>query len=259
MNSKFKLTACAPGASLGLMKQPPTAGKTGGRARAKADPIRHVNLDDKVYGRVKDMIASGDLEPGSRIVQEDLASGLGVSRTPLVNALKRLAQEGLLEWVPRRGIYVRSLDHRELVWLFELRERLEPMAAELAAASITREEALRMREQWTAMAGMADTPESVRLFIDRDRRFHWRLVELAANPYLSAAMAPVSMLAAAYLHGTPRPWDDTVPDHLAVIDALLRGDPKASGAAMRRHIAQSLRALRRESPQAGAPAETARR
>ena len=239
------------------MKKPTSAGKN--RTQAQTDPIRHVNLDDKVYGRVKDMIASGDLEPGSRIVQEDLASGLGVSRTPLVNALKRLAQEGLLQWIPRRGIYVRSLDHEELVWLFELRERLEPLAAELAAARITREEALRLREQWAAMAGLADTPESVRLFIDQDRRFHWRLVELAGNPYLSAAMAPVNMRAAAYLHGTPRPWEETVPDHLAVIEALLRGDPEASGAAMRRHISQSLQALRRETSLAGAPTETARR
>jgi len=56
-------------------------------------PIEHENLDDKVYARVRDMIVSGRYEPGSRIVQEDLAGELGVSRTPLVNALKRLAQD----------------------------------------------------------------------------------------------------------------------------------------------------------------------
>ncbi|WP_243357893.1 GntR family transcriptional regulator [Fundidesulfovibrio terrae] len=229
-----------------------TSETASGSAGARLSPIRHVNLDDKVYARVKDMIASGDLEPGSRIVQEDLAANLGVSRTPLVNALKRLAQEGLLEWVPRRGIYVRQLGLQELVWLFELRERLEPLAAELAAARIEPGEAREMRRQWAAMADMPDTPESHRTFVDLDRRFHWRLAELAANPYLSAAMAPVNMMAAAYLHGAPRPWEDTVPDHLAVIDALERGDAAACGEAMRAHIAQSLEALRGESQ--GAPA-----
>ena len=210
-------------------------------------PIKHQNLDEMVYARVKDMLASGELEPGQRIVQENMALGLAVSRTPLVNALKRLAQEGLLEWVPRRGIYVRALGLSELVQLFEVRERLEPLAAELAATRICAREADEMQDLWHGMRGLPDTPESRKLFIDKDRSFHWRLAELAANPYLITAMAPVNMLAAAYLYGTPRPWEDTVPDHLAVIDGLRRGDPKSSGQAMRRHISQSLEALRLEA------------
>jgi DNA-binding GntR family transcriptional regulator len=225
------------------------------RLAALPRPIKHQNLDEMVYARVKDMLASGELEPGQRIVQEDMAAGLEVSRTPLVNALKRLAQEGLLEWVPRRGIYVRALGLAELVHLFELRERLEPLAAELAAVRISAKEADEMRELWLGMLGLPDTPESRKLFVDRDRNFHWRLAELSANPYLQSAMAPVNMLAAAYLHGTPRPWEDTVPDHLAVIDGLRRRDPEATGQAMRRHIVQSLDALRRE---AAAQPETAR-
>ncbi|MFZ5426595.1 MAG: GntR family transcriptional regulator [Thermodesulfobacteriota bacterium] len=147
-------------------------------------PIEHENLDDKVYARVRGMIVSGRYEPGSRIVQEDLAGELGVSRTPLVNALKRLAQDGLLEWTPRRGIHVRALEPGELVHLFVLRERLEPLAAELAARNITRAEALEMEEEWASMAGLPDTPESHRLFVDRDRRFHWRLAELAGQECL---------------------------------------------------------------------------
>lgn len=225
------------------------------RLAALPRPISHQNLDEMVYARVKDMLASGELEPGQRIVQEDMALGLAVSRTPLVNALKRLAQEGLLEWVPRRGIYVRTLGLTELVQLFEVRERLEPLAAELAATRICAREAGEMHDIWQGMRGLPDTPDAHKLFIDRDRNFHWRLVELSANPYLTTAMAPVNMLAAAYLHGTPRPWEDTVPDHLAVIEGLRRRDPKASGQAMRRHIAQSLEALRRE---AAAQPETAR-
>jgi len=210
-------------------------------------PIEHENLDDKVYGRVRDMIVSGLYEPGSRIVQEDLASELGVSRTPLVNALKRLAQDGLLEWVPRRGIYVRKLEPEELVHLFVLRERLEPLAAELAALNIDPAEAREMEAEWSSMAGLPDTPESHLLFVDRDRRFHWRLAELSGNPYLRAALSPVNMLASAYLHGTPRPWDETVPDHLSIIEGLKARDAKACGEAMRKHIAQSLEALRSEA------------
>lgn len=218
------------------------------------DPIDHVNLDDKVYARVRSMLASGRLEPGSRIVQEDLAAMLGVSRTPLVNALKRLAQEGLLTWVPRRGIFVRSLDAAELARLFEVRACLEPLAAELAARAITRQEALDMERTWTSMAELPDTPESHGLFVERDRAFHWRLAELSGNSYLMAALAPVNALASAYLHGAPRPWEDTVPDHLSIIEGLRNGDPTASAQAMRHHISLTLDALRIEA--AGQPAST---
>ncbi|WP_144284174.1 GntR family transcriptional regulator [Megalodesulfovibrio gigas] len=210
-------------------------------------PIQHENLDDKVCLRIRDMIARGTLTPGQRIIQEELAAQLAISRTPLISALKRLTQEGLLEWVPRRGIYVRSLDPEELVHLYELRERLEPLAAELAAVRIGADEARAMRIQWRGMADIADTPASHALFIDHDRRFHWRLAELAGNPYLRAALAPVNMMASLYLQGNPRPWDDTIPDHLSIIDALECGDAAACGEAMRRHIMKSLDALRREA------------
>ena len=76
--------------------------------------IEHENLDDKIYARLKRMIADGQLAPGQRILQEKLARGMGVSRTPLVNALKRLAQERLVEWVSRRGIYVKQFSLKEM-------------------------------------------------------------------------------------------------------------------------------------------------
>lgn len=215
--------------------------------------IRHENLDEKVYERIRAMIADGVLAPGQRVAQETLATCLGVSRTPLVNALKRLAQDGLLRAIPRRGFRVRELSTQELVQLFELRERLEPLAAELAALRISPDEAERMADEWRGMASLPDTPEAHQAYIERDRAFHRRLAELSGNPFLRAAMDPVSMLAAAYLHGTPRPWEDTVPDHLAVIDGLRRGDPAASGAAMRNHIAPSLAVLRQALAEAETP------
>lgn len=217
------------------------------QARENHIPIQHENLDDKVCLRIRDMIARGILVPGQRIIQEELAARLAVSRTPLISGLKRLAQEGLLEWIPRRGIYVRVLSPEELVHLYEVRERLEPLAAERAAVRIDKDEAQSMRAQWLAMVGMEDTPDAQALFIDQDRQFHWRIAELAGNSYLQAALAPVNMLASLYLQGNPRPWDDTIPDHLAIIDALERGDAAASGEAMRRHISGSLEALRSEA------------
>ena len=80
--------------------------------------IEHDNLDDKIYQRLKAMITESQLEPGQRILQEQLARDMGVSRTPLVNALKRLTQEGHLEWLPRRAIYVKRFTPREVAQIF---------------------------------------------------------------------------------------------------------------------------------------------
>src|SRR3989304_3577192 len=94
------------------------------------------NLDDKIYARLKALIAERRMLPGERILQDRLARQMGVSRTPLVNALKRLAQERLVEWVSRRGIYVRRFTKREMARLFEVREALEGLSARLAAPRI---------------------------------------------------------------------------------------------------------------------------
>src|SRR5512144_2622611 len=89
-------------------------------------PIHHDNPEAKIYDLLKPTITDRVLQPGERFLLSRLSRELGVSRTPLVNALKRLAQEQLVEWVSRRGIYVKRFTMREMAQLFEVREGLEP-------------------------------------------------------------------------------------------------------------------------------------
>ncbi len=98
----------------------------------------HRNLDAKVYDRLKAMILEGKLVPGDKVFQDRLAQEMGVSRTPLVNALKVLEQEKLIKAIPRRGFFVRQFTKEEMIYIFELREVLEGLAARRAAALITR-------------------------------------------------------------------------------------------------------------------------
>jgi DNA-binding GntR family transcriptional regulator len=97
----------------------------------------HENLDHQVYLIVRQMITDRKLVPGEKIPQERLAKELGISRTPLVNALKFLEKEKLVEAKPRRGFFVRAFTRDEAVSIFELREVLEGLAARRAAASLT--------------------------------------------------------------------------------------------------------------------------
>jgi len=214
------------------------------RQDRKPSPLRieHENLDDKIYNRLKQMIAEGELSPGQRILQEKLARDMGVSRTPLVNALKRLAQERLVEWVSQRGIYVKRFSMREMAQLFEVREGLEPIAARLAATRIAPAE---VKEFKSMFGGFSKTPSAaeVRRYLKCDRWFHWRLVELTENPHLAAAMESVNMMISAHQVGVPRSLAESLPEHQAILAALGRRDPEASEAAMRVHIRRSVERL----------------
>jgi DNA-binding GntR family transcriptional regulator len=108
-----------------------------GRKNVKKLGTDHVNLDQKVYGQLKAMILDQTLKSGSKIFQEKLAEDLGISRTPLVNALKKLEQEHLITAIPRKGFYVREFSKEEMVYIFELREVLEGLAARRAALRVS--------------------------------------------------------------------------------------------------------------------------
>jgi DNA-binding GntR family transcriptional regulator len=204
--------------------------------------IEHENLDDKIYARLKRMVAEGELSPGQRILQERLARDMGVSRTPLVNALKRLAQERLVEWVSRRGIYVKRFSMREMAQLFEVREGLEPIAARLAATRIAPAEVRKFKQMFDGFSKRPSAAE-VQRYLKCDRQFHWRLVELTENPHLAAAMESVNMMISAYQVGVPRSLAESLPEHQAILEALRRRDPAASEAAMRVHIRRSVERL----------------
>ncbi|MGH7312158.1 MAG: GntR family transcriptional regulator [Candidatus Rokuibacteriota bacterium] len=221
-------------------------GPTPGRERGPGVPIQHENLDDKIYAQLKGLLATRQLPPGQRIVPERLAQQMGVSRTPLLAALKRLAQERLVEWVSRRGIYIRRCTKREMARLFELREVLEGLAARLAATRVTAEEVGRLVGLFQGL-DVSPTAAAVRRYIERDRHFHGRLVELAGSPPLAQAMDTVNMLVFAYQDGLVRPAAETVREHWPILDALGRRDPDGAEAAMRHHIRRSTERLAAEA------------
>jgi len=209
-------------------------------------PIEHASLDDKIYTRLKAMVLARQLRPGQRILQERLARALGVSRTPLVNALKRLAQERVVEWVSRRGIYVKRFTKREMARLFEVREALEALTARLAASRIPRAEVDRLAASLRSL-DVRPTPAAIRRYVAWDRDFHWRLVEVAGNEHLRAALESVNMMFFVYQDGLVRPAAETAPEHRAILEALRRRDPEASETAMRLHIRRSVERLEVEA------------
>ena len=209
----------------------------------------HENLDQKVYTILKDMIIERKLLPGHKIPQDKLARDLGISRTPLISALKFLEQEKLVESIPRRGFFVRLFSKEEMVYIFELREVLEGLAARRAAVRITDSQIFELDscfQQFAKQKNISDYKGYAR----EDRRFHNFVIDVGAKEFLKSILLTTNIISFSYqvLHseGLVRPPNETVKEHLAVIEAIKARDSEAAEDLMRQHFKKSLTYLKRE-------------
>jgi DNA-binding GntR family transcriptional regulator len=214
-----------------------------------ADPARRLSvlppdagaarsLSDEAYYRLRDLIVSLELQPGSIVNERDLMERLGLGRTPVREALRALAQERLVDVYPRRGIFVSSVNARDLASLSEVRSVLESEAAALAAARATpaeRAEIAALLADLEAIAGERDE----RRLIDLDQRIHRHVYRCAHNAHLAATLNEYYVL-------TLRIWflaldrvarlDDAVQEHRDLLEAVRDGDAARAAETMRRHV-----------------------
>jgi DNA-binding GntR family transcriptional regulator len=209
----------------------------------------HENLDQKAYSILKDMIIERKLLPGEKIPQEKLARNLGISRTPLISALKFLEHEKLVEAVPRRGFFVRLFSKEEMVYIFELREVLEGLAARRAASKITDSQIIKLNNFFRDFVKQTDISD-VKGYAREDRRFHNFIIDVGAKEFLKSILLTTNIISFSYqvLHseGLVRPPNETIQEHLAVIEAIKEKNSEAAENLMRRHFNKSLAYLRRE-------------
>jgi len=210
---------------------------------------QHENLDQKVYSILKDMIMERKLLPGQKIPQEKLARDLGISRTPLIGALKFLEQDKLVESVPRRGFFVRLFSKEEMVYIFELREVLEGLAARRAAAKVTDSQIIELNSFFNHFAKQENI-SNVKEYAREDRRFHSFVIDVGAKEFLKSILQTTNIISFSYqvLHteGLVRPPNETIQEHLAVIEAIKERNSVAAEELMRQHFKKSLAYLKRE-------------
>lgn len=188
--------------------------------------------------RVRDAILSGALQPGQKVVEEQLCADLGISRAPLREALRLLAQQGLVERVPRRGSRVAEWSSTDILQLFALRHVLECHAIETALPLPDPDLGLQpAREALDAMRSATDD-------LDRDdahRLFHAAVVGLARNRQLDIALAPILLklqlpmamnIRTEAQQSHPR---DGIERHQAILTALETNDQSVVIAALREH------------------------
>jgi DNA-binding GntR family transcriptional regulator len=208
----------------------------------EADEAR--SLADRAYYRIRELIVSLELPPGSPVEERGLMASLDIGRTPVREALRQLARENLVEVHPRRGMFVSSVEVGDLAALSEVRARLESFAAGLAAERRTAEDLVETEQ---LLGELERSPGEGRALIDLDQRLHRHVYRCAHNPFLETTLDGYYVL-------TLRIWfmaldrvarlDDAVHEHRALLEAIRDGDATAAADAMRRHIVGFEQAIR---------------
>lgn len=214
------------------------------------------SLAQKAYEHIQEGIFSGRLRPGAVISEAALAKELGISRTPVGEAVRQLAREGLVDQVPRFGTIVKSLDRRELVELYEMREALESYAAARAAETITLPTLMRLQhfcdvmervgEELTAADAKLDEA-GLRRFLAADMAFHMLIIEAAGNRRIMDVVKNMRTLSRIFRMRRSSHDLAVVQKahrfHRLILDALRDRDPDGA----RRHMAEHITASKKET------------
>ena len=199
--------------------------------------IYHSTLIKPIYDKVKSMILNNELKPGQKIIQEKIASELGVSRTPLNKALQMLEFEMLLESIPRKGIYVKKISLDEMLDVFDCREGIEAVAARLVTLKNDPSIALKLKKIFEPFIGEKEIRPAP--YRSADMKFHIELINLADNQYLSRIYFFDNLSSRIIQMGLVRPPEETLNEHLNIIEAIRKSDPELAAREALMHIRKS--------------------
>lgn len=198
--------------------------------------VENVDLTEQAYIAVRDLILSQELKPNQKLYQEKLAERLGISRTPLLSAFAKLEREMLLVYVQRRGYFVRSVTPEELISIYEIRLRLEPLGASEAALACD-ESKIKILAQQSQALGKLSPEALLEQFPKYDYEFHSVIMQMSGNEFLTKMISSFNLIVLGNITGMYRNLQGSIKDHALILEAIQQGDAKAAETAMFNHIA----------------------
>jgi DNA-binding GntR family transcriptional regulator len=218
---------------------------------------RSLTSAERTLAALRELILDGDLRPGARLGEVELADRLGVSRTPVREALSRLAAEGLVDIAPNRGARVTTWTVAELEGVFDLRASLEPQLTGFAVPRATPDDVAALDELARQMleVGSPGPRQDLDALVPLNRAFHDRLVALADHPALAAALAaaihPPIVLRNFHTYDEAS-LRRSLAHHAEIVAAVRAGDAEWARAVMTAHISNAravmVRAAREQAP-----------
>lgn len=217
--------------------------------------IARRSLATELTGRLRDMIVEGTLKAGDKISEPDLCDLFGVSRTPLREALKVLAAEGLVDLTPNRGARVARIAPEAVEELFPIMGMLEALAGELACARMTADDLARLESLHAEMVGHWRRGEWVP-YSRLNRQIHEEIFRIAGNTSLAQLYQTLMVRIHAVrfvARKTPERWAEAIEDHERMMAALRARDGAALSALMREHLRHKADVVHEALRQLGAP------
>ncbi len=202
------------------------------------DLQNHRPLREIVYEELKRQIMIGEIPPGTRMMEVELADDMGVSRTPIREAIRKLEKEGLVSIEPRRGAYASDISIKDMVDVLEVREFLEGMAAGLAAKKINESETEELKKATAAYKKAVESGNTEEI-IKEDELFHKLIVDCSGNKTLIQMINQVQELALRfrYIYYEDFSRYRNMPyEHQEILDAILSGDTEAARSIADAHV-----------------------
>lgn len=198
------------------------------------------DLGTKAYKRIKEMIVSGELKPGQKLLQEEMANLLGVSRTPLLQAIGKLERENLVLTIPRRGSHVRHFSEQEFLDVFDIRGQLEPMGAYQAAKHID-DDGLELLANLIECQRRAASHNKAHELHEADKEFHLAIMRSSGNHFLHDILRAYAnaLCDSERLLKSPQ---QRIDEHENILSALREHDPLSARELMYYHINGGARA-----------------
>jgi len=212
---------------------------------ARVRPIRRTSLAETAYQAILDAILTGRLPVGEEVSEVSLAADLGISRTPVAQAVRQLAAAGLIDRLPGRPPRIARFERQDVVEFYEMRQLLEAEAAARAAPRLSPEtlDALHDEVRW-----LTDNPRKAN-WVDRalafDIRFHDELATACGNRRLGEHVRQYRLLVLAFCRSTGRRENlaNALDEHRRILAALRQRDAEKARAAMAEHIGSRLRVV----------------
>ncbi len=211
------------------------------------DSDAYLPLREEVFNTLRDQILKGELSPGDRLMEIHLAEKLGVSRTPVREAIRLLEKEGLAITIPRRGAQVARMTEKDLSDVLEVREVLDGLAVTKACANVTPELIERLSDSLSDFKEAVKTDDP-KLIVEADEEFHHIIYEAADNPRLLSIIDHLKEQMYRFRFEYIREeknYDKLLSEHELLIDCLEKGDEKGVRAAMHTHLQNQVDAVRR--------------
>lgn len=190
------------------------------------------------YSYLRSAIITGRFPPEKPLIEREICDKLGVSRTPVREALRRLGSEGLVDFIPNRGVFVAALSKEKAIQLYEMKEALECMAARLCAERAGEDSIARLEECIGLHRAYSDKGE-FEIAVDLDLRFHVLLVESCGNPLIEqhakSLLLQTRRLSQLAVYDTDQ-MENFIRQHQDILDGIKAHDASAAAEAVGRHI-----------------------